>query len=73
LVLNFFAPDYYSSIKQYQEYMVQNKSLGDPLKQTYRNLALGNDDFIQKIKAIIENQKNSREIPITNSTNSYHP
>jgi hypothetical protein len=53
--------------------MVQNKSLEDPLKQTYRNLALGNDDFIQKVKAIIENQKNSREIPITNSTNSYHP
>lgn len=53
--------------------MVQNKSLEDPLKQTYRNLALGNDDFIQKIKAIIENQKNSREIPITNLTNSYHP
>ncbi len=73
LVLNFFSPDYYSSIKQYKEYIVQNKSLEDPLKQTYRNIAMGNDDFIQKIKAIIENQKNSREIPITNSTNSYHP
>jgi hypothetical protein len=42
---------------------VQNKSLEDPLKQTYRNLALGNDDFIQKIKAIIEIRKIPERFP----------
>ena len=72
LVLNFFSPDYHSSIRQYQEYILLNQSLEDPFKQTYRNIALGNDDFIQKIKAKIENQKSSREIPITNLTSSYN-
>jgi REP element-mobilizing transposase RayT len=73
LVLNFFSPDYNSAICQYQEYILQNQNLEDPLKQTYRNIALGDDGFIQKIKVKIENQKSSREIPITNSTNSYNP
>ena len=72
LVLNFFSPDYNSSIRQYQEYILDNQNLEDPLKQTYRNIALGNDDFIQKIKAKIENQKSSREIPITNLASSYN-
>ncbi len=73
LVLNFFSPDYNSSIRQYREYILDNQSLEDPLKQSYRNIALGNDDFIQKIKAKIENQKSSREIPVTNLTSSYNP
>jgi putative transposase len=73
LVLNFFSPDYQLASRQYQEYILQNQNLEDPLKQTYRNIALGDDDFIQKIKVKIENQKSSREIPITNLTSSYNP
>lgn len=73
LVLNFFSPDYHSSVRQYQEYILQNQNLENPLKQTYRNIALGDNDFIQKIKSTIKNQKSSREIPITNSTNFYNP
>jgi putative transposase len=73
LVLNFFSPDYNSSIRQYREYILDNQNPEDPLKQTYRNIALGNDDFIQKIKAKIKNQKSSREIPVTNLTSSYNP
>ena len=47
--------------------------LEDPFKQTYRNIALGDDDFIQKINVKIKNQKSSREIPITNLPSSYNP
>jgi REP element-mobilizing transposase RayT len=73
LVLNFFSPDYQLAICQYQEYILQNQNLEDPLKQTYHNIALGDDDFIQKIKVKIENQNSSREIPITNLPSSYNP
>jgi len=73
LVLNFFSPDYQLASREYQEYILQNQNLEDPLKQTYHNIALGDDDFLQKIKVKIENQKSSREIPITNLTSSYNP
>ena len=73
LVLNFFSPDYQLASREYQEYILQNQNLEDPLKQTYRNIALGDDDFIQKIKVKIENQNSSREIPITNLPSSYNP
>ena len=73
LVLNFFSPDYHLAIRQYQENILQNQNLEDPFKQAYCNIALGDDNFIQKIKTTIANQKSSREIPITNSTSSYNP
>ena len=73
MVLNFFSPDDKLAIRQYREYILLNQNLEDPFKQAYRNIALGDDDFIQKINVKIENQKSSREIPITNSTSSYNP
>ncbi len=73
LVLNYFSPDYNSSAIEYQKYISHNHSLADPLKQSYCNIALGKDDFIKKIEAIIEDQKVSREIPLTRLKNTYSP
>jgi len=73
LVLHFFSTDDHCSIRQYRAYILLNQNLEDPFKQVYRSISLGDDDFIQKMKTTIKNQKSSREIPLTNSTNSYNP
>jgi REP element-mobilizing transposase RayT len=71
LVLHFFSLDYTSSIRQYQEYIWQNQELEDLLTQSYRHIALGRDQFIEKIKLKIEDRGLTREIPITHSLSFY--
>jgi len=43
----------------------------DPLQQTYRNIALGSEVFIEKIKDKIEDLGRRREIPSTRSISKY--
>ena len=43
----------------------------DPLQQTYRNIVLGSEPFIERIKDKIEDLGRRREIPSTRSTSKY--
>ena len=43
----------------------------DPLRDTYRNIALGSKAFIEKIKDKIEDLGRRREIPSTRSISKY--
>lgn len=72
LVLRYFSPDPISAMKQYQEYLLQNQQMEDPLTQSYRHIALGSNDFIEEIKLKIEKQGTKREIPVTRSVPFYH-
>jgi len=72
LVLQFFSSDSISSAKQYQEYLEQNQEMDDPLAQSYRHIALGSSNFIEKIKIRIEKKGQEREIPVTRFVSFYH-
>ena len=72
LVLQYFSSDLISAIKHYQEYLLQNQQMEDPLAQSYRHIALGSNDFIEEIKLKIEKQGKKREIPVTRSVPFYH-
>jgi len=72
LVLHYFSPDPISAMKQYQEYLLQNQQMEDPLIQSYRHIALGSNDFIEEIKLKIEKKGEKREIPVTRSVPFYH-
>jgi putative transposase len=41
---------------------MQNADLKNPLEKSYKNIALGSDKFIEKIKEKINKQKHNREI-----------
>ena len=38
------------SIKKYREYIIQHQDMKDPLQQSYRNIALGSEEFIERVK-----------------------
>ncbi|HER24088.1 MAG TPA: chromosomal replication initiator DnaA [Candidatus Atribacteria bacterium] len=71
LVLHYFSADATLSTKKYKEYLWQNQSMEDPLKQSYHNIALGDDHFIKLLKSRIAKKGLSREIPVTRSLPLY--
>lgn len=72
LVLNLFSNDLDIAIKQYKKYIENNQLMEDPLKETFQGIALGNENFIQKIKSKIEEKSVLREIPFICSKPSYN-
>ena len=37
-------------MEKYREYIIQHQDMKDPVQQTYRNIALGGEAFIEKVK-----------------------
>ncbi|GAG57171.1 unnamed protein product, partial [marine sediment metagenome] len=52
-------------------YIIQHQDMKDPLQQTYRNIALGSEPFIERIKDKIEDLGRRREITSTRSISKY--
>jgi len=70
-VLQLLSSNLFESIEKYREYIIQHQDMKDPLRQTYRNIALGSEPFIERIKDKIEDLGRRREIPSTRSTSKY--
>jgi len=70
-VLHLLDTDTLKSIEKYREYVIQYQDKQDPLKQSYRNIALGSEAFIERIKEKIEDLGRRREIPSTRSISKY--
>jgi hypothetical protein len=58
-------------MEKYREYIIQHQNMKDPLQQSYRNIALGSEVFIERIKEKIEDLGRRREIPSTRFISKY--
>jgi REP element-mobilizing transposase RayT len=70
-VLHLLSANLFESIEKYREYIIQHQNMKDPLQQSYRNIALGSEVFIERIKEKIEDLGRRREIPSTRSISKY--
>jgi REP element-mobilizing transposase RayT len=70
-VLQLLSSNLFESMGKYREYIIQHQDMKDPLRQTYRNIALGSEPFIERIKDKIEDLGRRREIPSTRSISKY--
>ncbi len=70
-VLQLLSSNLFESMGKYREYIIQHQDMKDPLQQTYRNIALGSEPFIERIKDKIEDLGRRREIPSTRSISKY--
>ena len=61
-ILNKFADDKKEARKQYMQYVMENANLKNPLEESYKNIALGSEKFIEKIKEKISKLSSNREI-----------
>jgi len=70
-VLHLLSANLFESIEKYREYISQHQNMKDPLQQSYHNIALGSEVFIERIKEKIEDLGRRREIPSTRSISKY--
>jgi len=70
-VLNLIDNNTFKSIKKYREYVIKYQDMKDPLRESYHNIALGSETFIEKIKEKIENLGRRREIPSIRTISKY--
>ncbi len=70
LILSKFADNKKQAYKQYMQYVMENADLKNPLEKSYKNIALGNEKFIEEIKEKIAKLSSSREISHIKDENS---
>ena len=70
-VLQLLSANLFESMGKYREYIIQHQDMKNPLQQSYRNIALGSEPFIERIKDKIEDLGRRREIPSTRSISKY--
>ncbi|AEA33043.1 Chromosomal replication initiator DnaA domain protein [Hippea maritima DSM 10411] len=61
-ILSNFSDNEEQAQKQYMKYVIENADLKNPLEKSYKNLALGSEKFIEKIKEKISKLSSNREI-----------
>ena len=70
LILNMLSDKIKQSQKQYMQYVMENADLKNPLEKSYKNIVLGNEKFIEKIKEKIAELSSNREISHIKDENS---
>jgi len=70
-VLNLINHNSFNAIRKYREYVTENQDMENPLKESYHNIALGSDTFIEKVKEKMEHEGQKREIPSTRFLSKY--
>lgn len=71
LILNYFSDKLKDAREKYKQYVMENINMKNPLKGSYKNFALGDKKFIEKVKAKIKKLKDTREISHIKSVLSY--
>ena len=70
-VLNLINHNHIESIKKYQEYVIENQDMKDPLRESYHHIALGSYTFIKRVKEKMEHKGRRREMPSTRFLSKY--
>jgi putative transposase len=65
LVLEQFDNDIEVARRKYEAYVIKNSMMENPLKESYKGIALGSKAFLQSIKKQVEKIGSKRELPET--------
>ena len=71
LVLGQFDNDLETARRKYETYVIENRMMESPAKESYKGIALGGSEFLQSIKERIEGIGNKREVPETKDARAY--
>jgi REP element-mobilizing transposase RayT len=71
LVLGQFDNDLETARRKYETYVIENRMIESPAKESYKGIALGGNEFLQSIKDRIEGIGNKREVPETKDVRVY--
>ena len=62
LILGMLSNDMGESQKRYQQFIMENADLKNPFEKSYKNIALGSEKFIERIKDKIDSLSQKREV-----------
>ncbi len=71
LILDKFSNNQEEAKKRYNQFIIENAHLKNPLKESYKNIALGREKFVEKVKGKIKSLGENREIGQTRSVSFY--
>ncbi len=71
LILKHFDNDLETARRKYEAYVIENRMMENPLKDSYKGIVLGRNAFIQSIKERVGKIGNKREVPETKSLTAY--
>ncbi len=71
LILKQFNNDLEMARIKYEAYVIENRMMENPLKESYKGIVLGGKAFLQSIKERVEKIGNKREIPETKALTAY--
>ena len=71
LILNMLSDNIEQSQRSYKRFVIENVELKNPIEKSYKNIALGSEEFIEKIKQKIELLGENREISQTRPVSAY--
>jgi len=70
-ILKSIDHDTFKAMSKYREYVTENQDIKNPLRESYRHIALGSATFIERAKEKIEHLGRRREIPFTRFLSKY--
>jgi putative transposase len=70
-ILKQFDNDIEMARRKYEAYVIENRMMGNPLKESYKGIVLGGKAFLQSIKERVEKIGNKREVPETKALTAY--
>ena len=70
-ILKSIDQDTFKAMSKYREYVSENQDMKNPLKSSYRHIALGSATFIERVKEKMEHLGRRREIPSTRFLSKY--
>jgi putative transposase len=70
-ILKQFDNDIEMARRKYEAYVIENRMMGNPLKESYKGIILGGKAFLQSIKERVEKIGNKREVPETKALTAY--
>ena len=62
LILNMLSDNTPQAQNRYRQYVMQNNKVKNPLEKSYKNIALGSEKFIEKVKERISSLGQHREV-----------
>lgn len=71
LILKHFDNDLETARRKYEAYVIENRMMENPLKDSYKGIVLGGNAFIQSIKERVGKIGNKREVPETKYLTAY--
>lgn len=71
LILKQFDNDIEMAWRKYETYVKENSMIDNPLKESYKGIALGSEAFLKSIRERVQNIGKKREVPETKTVTVY--